>query len=124
MRSLVAGTTHASTELPNIPTGVCYKGQKRRLFLAHILRDQKKMLNRVRRIRGQVESIESAIERGADCSDILHTISACRGAINALMAEVLDGHIRFHVIDPDDNPKSEKARATQELIDVIKTYLR
>jgi len=82
------------------------------------------MLNRVRRIRGQVESIESAIERGADCSDILHTISACRGAINALMAEVLDGHIRFHVIDPDDNPKSEKARATRELIDVIKTYLR
>jgi DNA-binding FrmR family transcriptional regulator len=82
------------------------------------------MLNRVRRIRGQVESIESAIERGADCSDILHTISACRGAINALMAEVLDGHIRFYVIDPDDNPKSEKARATQELIDVIKTYLR
>jgi DNA-binding FrmR family transcriptional regulator len=92
--------------------------------LAHILRDQKKMLNRVRRIRGQVESIENAIERGADCSDILHTISACRGAINALMAEVLDGHIRFHVVDPDRNPGSEKARATQELIDVIKTYLR
>ncbi len=82
------------------------------------------MLNRVRRIRGQIESIEDAIEREADCSDVLHTISACRGAINSLMAEVLDGHIRFHVLDPDQNPASEKARATQELIDVIRTYLR
>ena len=82
------------------------------------------MLNRVRRIRGQVESIENAIDKGADCSDILHTISACRGAINSLMAEVLYGHIRFHVLDPDHNPSSERARATQELIDVIRAYLR
>jgi DNA-binding FrmR family transcriptional regulator len=92
--------------------------------LAHILRDKKKMLNRVRRLRGQVESIEHAIEREADCSEILHTISACRGAFNSLMAEVLDGHIRFHVMDPDQNPTSEKARAAQELIDVLRSYLR
>ena len=96
----------------------------RRWLLAHILRDKKKMLNRVRRIRGQVESIEHAIEREADCSEILHTISACRGAFNSLMAEVLDGHIRFHVMDPDHDPTSERARATQELIDVLRTYLR
>jgi DNA-binding FrmR family transcriptional regulator len=93
-------------------------------LLAHILRDKKKMLNRVRRLRGQVESIEHAIEREADCSEILHTISACRGAFNSLMAEVLDGHIRFHVMDPDQDPTSEKARATQELIDVLRAYLR
>ena len=92
--------------------------------MAHIIRDKKRMLNRVRRIRGQVEAIESAIEREADCSDILHTISACRGAINSLMAEVLDGHIRFHVMDPDQDPRSKKARATQELIDVLRAYLR
>jgi DNA-binding FrmR family transcriptional regulator len=92
--------------------------------MAHILRDKKKMLNRVRRIRGQVESIENAIEREADCSEILHTISACRGAFNSLMAEVLDGHIRFHVMDPDHDPTSEKARAAQELIDVLRAYLR
>jgi DNA-binding FrmR family transcriptional regulator len=92
--------------------------------LAHIIRDKKRMLNRVRRIRGQIEAIENAIEREADCSDILHTISACRGAINSLMAEVLDGHIRFHVMDPDQHPRSEKARATQELIDVLRSYLK
>ncbi len=82
------------------------------------------MLNRIRRISGQVEAIESAIERCADCSDILHTISACRGAIDSLMAEVLEGHIRFHVLDPDQRPTSERARAAQELIDALRTYLR
>jgi DNA-binding FrmR family transcriptional regulator len=92
--------------------------------VAHIIRDKKKMLNRVRRIKGQVESIENAIEREADCSEILHTISACRGAFNALMAEVLDGHIRFHVVDPDQNPGSERAKAAQELIDVLRAYLK
>ena len=97
---------------------------QREQTLAHIIRDKKRMLNRVRRIRGQLEAIESAIEREADCSDILHTISACRGAINSLMAEVLDGHIRFHVMDPDQDPRSEKAKATQELIDVLRAYLR
>jgi FrmR/RcnR family transcriptional regulator, repressor of frmRAB operon len=82
------------------------------------------MINRVRRIRGQMDSIEHAIERSDDCSDILHTISACRVAINALMAEVLGSHIRFNAVDPDQNPGSEKAQDTQELIDVIRAYLR
>ena len=104
--------------------GILSKTNIRRQLLAHILRDKKKMLNRVRRIRGQVESIEHAIEREADCSEILHTISACRGAFNSLMAEVLDGHIRFHVMDPDHDPTSEKAKAAQELIDVLRAYLR
>lgn len=92
--------------------------------MAHIIRDKKKMLNRVRRLRGQVEAIEAAIENEADCSDILHTIAACRGAFNSLMMEVLEGHIRFHVVDPDHNPSTEKAQATQELIDVLRTYLK
>jgi len=104
--------------------GILYSLREEGTILAHIIRDKKKMLNRVRRIRGQIESVEDAIEREADCSDILHTISACRGAINALMAEVLDGHIRFHVMDPDQDPRSEKARATQELIDVLRAYLK
>ena len=92
--------------------------------MAHVIRDKKKLLNRVRRILGQVNAVERALETGAECTEILHTISACRGAINALMAEVLEGHIRFHVVDPDRSPSSSKAMATQELIDVIKQYVR
>jgi DNA-binding FrmR family transcriptional regulator len=92
--------------------------------LAHVLRDKKKILNRVRRIRGQVDAVEKSLEEGAECSYILHTIAACRGAIDALMAEVIEGHIRFHVVDPDHHPTSDRAQATQELIDVIKMYMR
>ena len=92
--------------------------------MAHIIRDKKKLLHRVRRIRGQVEAIERALDAEAECSEILHTIAACRGAIDALMAEVIEGHVRFHVVDPDKRPASEQARAAQELIDVVKLYLR
>jgi DNA-binding FrmR family transcriptional regulator len=93
-------------------------------LLAHVIRDKNKLLNRIRRIKGQVEAVETSLEEGADCSDILHTIAACRGAIDALMAEVIEGHIRFHVVDPDYHPTSERAKAAQELIDVIKMYMK
>ena len=92
--------------------------------MAHTIRDKKKLLNRVRRIRGQVEAIEKALDQERDCSELLQTIAACRGAINGLMAEVIEGHIRFHVIDPDEKPTSKQAKAAQELMDVVKTYLR
>jgi len=92
--------------------------------MAHVIRDKKKLLHRVRRIRGQVEAIERSLEEGAECADTLHTIAAARGAMDSLMAEVIEGHIRFHVVDPDKRPTSEQARAAQELIDVVKLYLR
>jgi len=92
--------------------------------MAHTLDEKKKLLNRVRRIRGQVDSIERILEEEAECSAVLHNIATCRGAMDALMAEVIEGHIRFHVVDPDRQPTSEKARAAQELIDVVKAYLK
>ena len=92
--------------------------------MAHTIRDKEKLLNRVRRLKGQVMAIERALEEEWDCSETLQTVAACRGAINGLMAELLEGHIRFHVADPDHNPRSEKSKATQELIDVVKMYLK
>jgi len=92
--------------------------------MAHTIRDKKKLINRVRRIRGQVGSLEKALEEEKDCSFILQTTAACRGAINALMAEILEGHIRSHLVDPDRHPTSEQAKASQELIDLVKTYLK
>jgi DNA-binding FrmR family transcriptional regulator len=92
--------------------------------MAHIIRDKQKLLNRVRRIRGQIGAVERALTEEAECSEILHSIAACRGAINGLMTEVLEGHIRFHVVDPDRRPTSAQAIAAQELIDVIKQYVR
>ena len=92
--------------------------------MAHTIRDKKKLLSRVRRIAGQVSAIERALEEEQDATDLLQTIAACRGAMNGLMSEVIEGHIRFHIVDPDKNPRSEQARATRELMDVVKTYLR
>ena len=57
--------------------------------MAHNTQEKKKLLNRVRRIRGQVEAIERAMDQEAECSEILHNISACRGAMDSLMAEAV-----------------------------------
>ena len=93
--------------------------------MAHTVREKQKLLNRVRRIKGQVESIEKALDAGEpDCSALMQTIAACRGAINGLMAEVVEGHIREHVIDPGRKPSAAQVDAAEELIDVLGTYLR
>jgi DNA-binding FrmR family transcriptional regulator len=92
--------------------------------MAHTIRDKQKLLARVRRIKGQVEAVERAIDGEQDCSAILHAIAACHGAIKGLMVEVIEGHIRFHVADPDRQPTSKQAQADQELIDVIRSYLK
>ena len=75
--------------------------------MAHVIRDKNKLLNRIRRIKGHVDAVERSLQEGADCSEILHTIAACRSAIDGLMAEVIEGHIRFHVVDPDHHPMAD-----------------
>jgi DNA-binding FrmR family transcriptional regulator len=92
--------------------------------MAHTIRDKTKLLHRVHRIRGQLDAVEHALDQEEDCAAILMTIAACRGALNSLMAELLEGHIRFHLANPDHDPTSEKAKATQQLIDIVKTYLK
>jgi DNA-binding FrmR family transcriptional regulator len=92
--------------------------------MAHTIEEKKKLLNRVRRIRGQVDSVARALEQEAECSDVLHNISACRGAMDALMAEVIEGHIRFHVLDPGTTPTDEQTQAADDLIHALRAYLR
>lgn len=92
--------------------------------MAHTTKDKKNLLSRVRRIRGQVEAIERAIDGEQECSGILQLMAACRGALNGLMAEVMEGHVRFHVLSPDDGRNSPQAEAAEELIDVIRAYLK
>jgi len=91
--------------------------------MAHTIRDKKKLLNRVRRVRGQIEAVERLLEDEQDCFDILQQIAAVRGSINGLMAEVLEGHIRCHVADSEE-PESRKRRAIEELVTITKSYLK
>ena len=92
--------------------------------MAHTIGSKKKLINRIRRIRGQVDAIEKAVASERECSEVLQTIAACRGAMNGLMAELLEGHVRFHVLDPDRKPSAEQLVGAEVLIDVIKAYLK
>ncbi len=86
--------------------------------------DQEKLLRRVERIIGQVEAVKRSLEKGEDYADLMLLIASARGAMSSLMAEVVEGHIREHMIDPDRKRSSSEARAAQELIDVVKSYLK
>jgi DNA-binding FrmR family transcriptional regulator len=92
--------------------------------MSHTLREKNKLLGRVRRIRGQVEAIERALEAELGCADVLQVIASVRGAMNGLMAEVMEHHIRWHVADPQSAPNSDRAKGAEELIDVVRTYLK
>lgn len=67
--------------------------------MSHTKTAQIKLLNRVKRIRGQMDSVERALaSEGHDCADVLMLLAAARGGINGLMAEVLEDHIRLHLL--------------------------
>lgn len=92
--------------------------------MAHTVRDKQQLINRVRRIRGQLDAVEKALNEEQECSAILQTLAACRGAINGLVGEVIEGHIRFHIVNPDEKPTSQQAKAAQQLIEVIRSYVK
>ncbi|MDB5755373.1 MAG: metal/formaldehyde-sensitive transcriptional repressor [Massilia sp.] len=92
--------------------------------MGHTARDKTKLLNRVRRLRGQVEAIERALENESGCVEVLHLIAATRGAMNGLMAEVIEDHIREHVASPAIDTDAERSQGADELVEVIRAYLK
>ncbi len=91
--------------------------------MAHTIREKTKLLNRVRRIRGQMEAVERALEAEKGCGDVLQLIAGVRGAINGLMAELVEGHILEHVADRDLT-QEQRNEGAAELIDVVRAYLK
>lgn len=92
--------------------------------MSHTIRDKTKLLNRVRRLRGQLNAIEKALIEEREPAGILHTIAACRGAIDGLMGQIMEGHIREHVLDERRKATTGQVRAAEDLIAVLKTYLK
>lgn len=90
----------------------------------HTSREREKLIARVRRIRGQIEGIERAIHEEKGCYEVLQTVTAARGALNGLLAEMVEDHVRFHVLDPDENVPAKRARAAEELIDIVRAYVK
>ena len=79
---------------------------------------------RVRRVRGQIEAVERALEQERGCSAVLQLVVAARGAMNSLMAQVIEDHIRMHVVDPARERNGDRARGAEELIEVVQSYLK
>ena len=92
--------------------------------MGHTTAEKTKLLNRVRRIRGQVEALERALAEERGCTEVLQLIAAARGAMGSLMGEVVEDHVRFHIVDPTQKPASKESESAQQLIDVLKPYLR
>ena len=87
--------------------------------MSHTIRDQKKLLARVRRIRGQVEGIERALESQAGCEPVMHLIAGARGAMAGLM-----DHVRSHLVDAGKHPGALNTEAADSLLDVVRSYLK
>jgi DNA-binding FrmR family transcriptional regulator len=92
--------------------------------MAHTVREKTKLLGRVRRIRGQVEALERALESEQGCAQVLQQIAAIRGAINGLIVEAVEDHIQMHVTNPSITSGAERAKGADELMDVIRAYLK
>ncbi len=92
--------------------------------MTHTIREKQKLLARVRRLRGQIEAIERALEGQADCEQVMHLIAGARGAMAGLMAEVVEDHVRTHLVDNDKHPGALNTDAVEQLLEVVRTYLK
>jgi DNA-binding FrmR family transcriptional regulator len=90
--------------------------------MAHTIRDNKALLARVRRIKGQVAALESALENKLDCANVLQQTAAVRGAVSSLMLEVLDGHLREHVAGTAR--RAQSAKELEPVLRMLRTYIR
>ncbi|MED5608302.1 MULTISPECIES: metal/formaldehyde-sensitive transcriptional repressor [Pseudomonas] len=92
--------------------------------MAHTIRDKRKLLTRIRRIKGQSEALERALEKEeGDCAAVLQQIAAIRGAVNGLMAEVLEGHLREHLAAEARTPQ-QRAEDLDQVMGVLRSYLK
>lgn len=66
--------------------------------MSHTIRDKARLIARVRRLKGQIEAIERALEADAACADVLQLVASVRGAVGGLTGELMEDHLREHVL--------------------------
>ncbi len=91
--------------------------------MSHVEKEKKKLLNRLRRIRGQLDAIERAVEADDECARVIQQASACRGAMEGFIAEIIEDHILEHMIDPAVSRDDPRTKAAEELVGIVHTYL-
>ena len=91
--------------------------------MAHTVKEKQKLLARVRRIKGQAQALEQALEGEAECMAVLQQIAAIRGAVNGLMSKVLEGHLRAH-LGADVSNAGQRQADLEQVIEVLHSYLK
>jgi FrmR/RcnR family transcriptional regulator, repressor of frmRAB operon len=89
--------------------------------MTHTVREKTELLARVRRIRGKVEAIGRALDGEAGGDQVLHLIVGCAGYGRA---EVVEDHVRTHLVNADKHPGALNTAATEQLLEVVRTYLK
>lgn len=84
--------------------------------MPHSPEDKKRALSRVRRIRGQVEALERALESGESCMSILQQIASIRGATNGLMGEMVEIHLQDELVSGETTRISERPEWRKSVI--------
>lgn len=88
--------------------------------MSHLSREKLDLVNRTKKVVGQLESVQRALNEDVPCADVLQRLAAARGGINSLMAELMEDHIRNHM--PRNSQSSQEA--TEDLIEIVRTYLK
>jgi DNA-binding FrmR family transcriptional regulator len=88
--------------------------------MSHTSREKLDLVNRTKKVVGQLEAAQRVLEEDAACADVLQRLSAARGAINSLMGELMEDHIRHHM--PRNSKSSEEA--ADDVIQIVRTYLK
>lgn len=88
--------------------------------MSHLSREKLDLVNRTKKIRGQVESVERALQEDLPCAEVLQRLASARGAINSLMAELMEDHVLHHM------PRKTKTstEAAEDLIEIIRSFLK
>jgi DNA-binding FrmR family transcriptional regulator len=92
--------------------------------MAHTIHEKQKLLNRVRRLRGQIDAIERGLEAEDSCTQVMQLLTAARGAIYGMMAEVVEDHIQMHMMEANRKPTRSELEAADELVEVLRSYIR
>ena len=88
--------------------------------MSHLSREKLDLVNRTKKVIGQLESVLRGLNDDDSCAEVLQRLSAARGAINSLMGELMEDHIRNHM------PRKSKssADAAEDIVEIVRTYLK
>jgi DNA-binding FrmR family transcriptional regulator len=90
--------------------------------MSHLSRDKTKLLGRVRRLKGQIEAIERAVDDEKDCGELLHLVASVRGAMTGLTNELFDEHLKHHVLEAED--EESRRKGVEDLSSALRSYLK